>query len=78
MPDAIFAHPRLAPVYDAFDGGRDDLRAYLHIADELGADRVVDLGCGTGCLTMLLAEGGRTVVGVDPAEASLEVAQSKD
>jgi len=27
---------------------------------------------------MLLAEGGRTVVGVDPAEASLEVAQSKD
>ncbi|MFF5249004.1 class I SAM-dependent methyltransferase [Streptosporangium sp. NPDC000095] len=78
MPDAIFAHPRLAPVYDAFDGDRDDLAAYLDLADELGADRVLDVGCGTGSLAVLLAATGRTVVGVDPAEASLEVAKSKD
>jgi SAM-dependent methyltransferase len=78
VPDAIFAHHRLAPVYDAFDGDRDDLAAYLDIARELGADRVLDVGCGTGCLAMLLAESGRTVVGVDPAEASLEVARAKD
>ncbi len=77
MPDAIFAHPRLAPVYDAFDGDRDDLAAYLDIAGELGADRVLDVGCGTGCLAVLLAESGRTVMGVDPAEASLEVARAK-
>jgi SAM-dependent methyltransferase len=78
VPDAIFSHPRLADIYDAFDGDRDDLTAYLHIADELGADRVLDVGCGTGCLALLLAESGRTVVGVDPAEASLEIAKSKD
>lgn len=78
MPDAIFAHPRLAPVYDAFDGERDDLTAYLRIADELGADSVLDVGCGTGCLAVLLAGSGRTVVAVDPAEASLEVARAKD
>lgn len=78
MPDAIFAHPRLAPLYDAFDGGRDDLAAYLGIADELSAERVLDVGCGTGSLAVLLAETGRTVVGVDPAEASLEIARSKD
>lgn len=78
MPDAIFAHPLLAPIYDTFDGDRDDLAAYLSIADELGADRVLDVGCGTGSLAVLLAAGGRTVVGVDPAEASLEVAKSKD
>jgi hypothetical protein len=27
VPDAIFARPRLAAVYDAFDGHRDDLNA---------------------------------------------------
>lgn len=78
MPDAIFAHPRLAAVYDAFDGARDDLAAYLGIAAELGAGRVLDVGCGTGSLAVLLARGGRTVMGVDPAAASLEVARSKD
>ena len=69
VPDAIFAHPRLAPIYDVFDGDRDDLTAYLSIADELSAERVLDVGCGTGCLAILLAESGRTVAGVDPAEA---------
>ena len=78
VPDAIFAHPRLAPVYDAFDGDRDDLAAYLSIAGELGAERVLDVGCGTGCLAILLADSGRTVMGADPAGAALEVARAKD
>ncbi len=78
MPDAIFAHPRLAQVYDAFDGPRDDLPAYLAIAGELGADRVLDVGCGTGCLALLLAATGRKVTAADPAAASLEVARAKD
>jgi SAM-dependent methyltransferase len=78
MPDAIFSHPRLAQLYDAFDGPRDDLAAYLAIAAELNADRVLDVGCGTGSLAIALARAGRTVVAVDPAEASLGVARSKD
>lgn len=78
VPDALFAHPRLAPLYDAFDGDRADLTAYLDIVDELGAEYVLDIGCGTGCLAVLLADSGRVVVGVDPAEASLAVARSKD
>lgn len=78
MPDAIFAHPRLAPIYDAMGGERDDLPAYLAIADELNARHVLDVGCGTGCLAMLLAESGRTVVGVDLAAESLAVARKKD
>jgi SAM-dependent methyltransferase len=78
MPDPIFAHPRLAAVYDAFDSERDDLPAYRDIAAELAARRVLDVGCGTGSLAVLLAGAGHEVVGVDPAEASLTVARAKD
>jgi SAM-dependent methyltransferase len=77
MPDPIFDHPRLAALYDAFDGDRDDLAAYVAIADELDARLVIDLGCGTGSLALRLAAAGRSVVGVDPAGASLDVARSK-
>jgi SAM-dependent methyltransferase len=77
-PDPHFAHPRLAAIYDAFEGDRDDLAFYLGVAEELGADRVLDVGCGTGSLAVLLAESGRTVMGADPAGASLEIAKSKD
>lgn len=78
MPDALFAHPRLAAVYDAFDGERDDLDAYVAIADELGAARVLDVGCGTGNLAVRLAATGRAVTGADPAEASLAMARARD
>jgi 2-polyprenyl-3-methyl-5-hydroxy-6-metoxy-1,4-benzoquinol methylase len=66
MPvDEIFANPRLAAVYDLFDDDRRDLDAYVAIADELDAETVLDVGCGTGSLAVLLAARGRTVVGVD-------------
>jgi ubiquinone/menaquinone biosynthesis C-methylase UbiE len=77
VPDAIFAHPRLAAVYDAFDGDRADLDAYVRITDEFDARQVLDVGCGTGSLAILLAATGRQVIGVDPARASLDVAMSK-
>jgi SAM-dependent methyltransferase len=77
MPDAIFAEPRLADIYDFFDSDRSDLDAYLAVADELGALSVLDLGCGTGTLACLLAERGKVVTGLDPAAASIDVAQRK-
>lgn len=76
-PDPAFADPRLAALYDALDDDRSDLTAFAAIAHEVGAKRVVDIGCGTGSLAVLLAEDGLTVVGVDPAGASLDVARAK-
>ncbi|MGI5501132.1 class I SAM-dependent DNA methyltransferase [Lentzea sp. CA-135723] len=78
MPDALFADPRLAAVYDLFDGRRADLVPYLEIVAELEARTVLDVGCGTGCFGTLLADAGLTVIGVDPALASLELARAKD
>ena len=77
MSDPIFAELRLAAVYDAFDGDRDDLVQYVALAEEHGARSVLDIGCGTGTLACLLADRGIEVVGVDPAAASLEIARRK-
>jgi SAM-dependent methyltransferase len=76
-PDATFADPRQAVLYDFFNDDRSDLEAYVRIAEEVGAHRVIDVGCGTGSLAVRLAELGFSVIGVDPAEASLDVARAK-
>ncbi|GAB2936461.1 class I SAM-dependent methyltransferase [Streptomyces heilongjiangensis] len=77
MPDEIFHDRRLASIYDSLDPDRSDLDAYLRLAEQLGARRVLDIGCGTGVFALLLAQRGTEVVGVDPALASLEVARAK-
>lgn len=77
VPDEIFANPRLAAIYDDCDSDRSDLDHYVAIVDEFGAGSVLDIGCGTGTLACMLAARGLDVTGVDPAQASLDVARRK-
>lgn len=77
VPDTKFADPRIVPLYDLFEGDRDDLDAYVSMVEEFGADRILDVGCGTGVFALMLAGRGHEVTGVDPAAASLEVARAK-
>ncbi|MER6508591.1 class I SAM-dependent methyltransferase [Nonomuraea sp. NPDC001636] len=77
MADECFGHPRLAAIYDPLDPDRSDLDAYLRMAEEFQARRVLDIGCGTGVFALLLADRGIEVVGVDPARASIDVARVK-
>lgn len=77
VPDPIFADRRLAAIYDDVDRDRADLDHYEAIVDGLGARTVLDIGCGTGAFGCRLSARGLTVVGVDPAQASLDVACSK-
>lgn len=77
VPDAVFGEPRLAEIYDLLEPERPDLEPYLAMAEEFGARQVLDVGCGTGTFACMLAERGINVTGVDPADASLEVARRK-
>ncbi len=77
MHHGEFLHPRLVEVYDADCpwGVEDD--AFRAIVDEIPASRVLDLGCGTGRLSIGLAASGHRVTGVDPASASIDAARCK-
>ncbi|MCX4414759.1 class I SAM-dependent methyltransferase [[Kitasatospora] papulosa] len=77
MTDECFGHPRLAAIYDPLDPDRSDLDAYVQMTEEFRARQVLDIGCGTGVFALLLADRGIEVVGVDPAQASIDVARAK-
>lgn len=70
MADKCSGDPRLAALYDPLDPDRSDLDAYVRMAEEFGARRVLDIGCGTGVFALLLADRGIEVVGIDPDQAS--------
>lgn len=77
MDHGEFRDPRLVPLYDAEYGwGRDD-DFFVSVIGVTPAARVLDVGCGTGRVTLGLAAAGHRVTGVDPARASLDVARAK-
>lgn len=77
MAAAAFEHPRLTSIYDALDPDRSDLAAYVALVDDLDARTVLDIGCGTGTLALMLADRGLEVTAVDPAAGMLAVARAK-
>lgn len=85
MSEAALPEPQpLAAVYDAayqgvpnWDIGRPQ-RAFVHLeATGRVESPVLDLGCGTGELTLFLARQGYTVLGVDISEAAIRQAREK-
>lgn len=76
------AYTSFASVYDTFMDNipYEEWTEYLiSILKEYGVNDglVLDLGCGTGNMTELLAKAGYDMIGVDNAEEMLEIAMEK-
>lgn len=72
-----YSDERLVALYDLDNPDGPDHDFYRGLAERLDARRVVDLGCGTGILTVTLAGEQRTVVGVDPSTTMLRYARAR-
>jgi ubiquinone/menaquinone biosynthesis C-methylase UbiE len=79
--DTYYDDPRVAGAYDAEHNGRDiavdDVPFYVELAKEAAAagHRVLELACGTGRVTLPIAEADVSVTGLDGSPAMLEVAR---
>src|SRR5271165_14321 len=54
----------------------DDLELYEAFAEKVG-DPILDIGCGTGRVTLSLASGGYRVVGLDLSREMLQRGERK-
>jgi SAM-dependent methyltransferase len=84
MKDAYYLDPRVAASYDADSGPerdivRDDIPFYVELAAEAAAagHAVLELGCGTGRVTVPIARAGVRITGLDASPAMLDVARAK-
>src|SRR5512147_1515832 len=66
-----------AELYDLFYADfEDDLAMYAGFAERAGGS-ILEIGSGTGRVTLALAEAGHTVVGLELSDAMRAVAQRK-
>jgi ubiquinone/menaquinone biosynthesis C-methylase UbiE len=80
--DELFADPSLLqlthPSYESFFTAHPEYRyAYDYLGPSLAGRRVLELGCGTGVLSVALAASGATVTAVDVSGSSLAVTERR-
>ncbi len=76
------AYNEFAYFYDEFNGAADYDALYTAVKQALtshGISRgiIADLGCGTGELTLMLAQDGYEMIGIDQSEEMLAVVRDK-
>lgn len=74
---AEFSDPRLVALYDPLNALGADSDFFCDEAARLSARSIIDLGCGTGLLTLKLAELDHQMTGIEPSRAMLDVARNK-
>ncbi|WP_267275316.1 class I SAM-dependent methyltransferase [Arthrobacter sp. CDRTa11] len=64
-------------LYDTDNPDGPDHDFFRAVTNEAGAETVVDLGCGTGILTVTFCREDRKVIGIDPSPAMLGYARRR-
>lgn len=77
MPCPAYTDPRLAAVYDTLNPPGDDYAFYLGLAGDTPL-AVLDMGCGTGRLSVAMAARGHGTTGADPAAGMLGIARARE
>lgn len=75
--EATISDEHAAHLYDAVNHWGADDAFFLNIATSGGSVRVLNLGCGTGRITVAIAQAGVAVTGIDPHQPSVAAAQKK-
>ena len=80
--DEMFADPTLLelthPTYESFFTAYPEYRwAYDYLGPSIAGRRVLELGCGTGVLSVALAASGASVTAVDVSASSLRVTEKR-
>ncbi|MGR0161504.1 class I SAM-dependent methyltransferase [Paenarthrobacter nitroguajacolicus] len=68
---------QLSALYDQENLWAEDDDFFLAFVNERPNSRVLDLGCGTGRISLAVAAAGHRVVGIDPNPHSLAAARGK-
>lgn len=76
MEKECYETPKVVALYDLLNVRGADWAYYLDLAD-LAEGPILDVGCGTGALTVEAAQRGRVVYGLDPSAAMLDVARRR-
>lgn len=69
--------PRIVDLYDVDNPDGPDHDYYRALADSTNALSIVDLGCGTGLLTVTFARRGCRVIGAEPSAAMIAYARNR-
>jgi len=75
--DLHYTESRLVDLYENDNPRGIDYDFYIQLAKDIGAEKILDLGCGTGLLARELASHGWNVTGIDPASAMLAYGQKQ-
>ena len=70
-----YSNPKIAGLYNQTNQPYPLEKAlYLDLAKEISAKKIIDIGCGTGLLTLELAKLGYEMIGLEPGKAMLDIA----